>query len=146
MRKVSFLIVLMSLLLSSNIFANSVNVFEYDANKIQRELSNLDLIDAFLEANDMSYTDLVQTNTSMASTLTFGQTGAFGIQIMEPPLGIPSIIWGAVFNWPGIVLVYLITEDNEETKKAAYGCIGGTVLVVGCWVGYVFLIVGASTL
>jgi hypothetical protein len=146
MKKVTFLIVLISLLLNSNIFAGSANAFEYNSNKVRSELSNLDLIDTFVEANDISYIDLTQTNTSMASTLTYGQTGAFGIQILEPPLGIPSIVWGACGNIGGVALVYFITEDKEETKKAAYGCIGGMVLVAGCWVGYIFLVIGASTL
>ncbi len=51
----------------------------------------------------------------------------------EPPLGIPSFIWGCCFNFLGVVLVYIMTdENNKETKRAFWGCVvGSTTCIVG---------------
>ena len=44
--------------------------------------------------------------------------------MMEPALGIPGFWWGCVLGPVGILVVYLVTEnDKEEVKKALYGCI-----------------------
>jgi len=48
----------------------------------------------------------------------------------QPPLGIPSFLWGFILGVIGILIVYLITENGDETKKALWGCLAFTVLWV----------------
>jgi hypothetical protein len=63
--------------------------------------------------------------------------------VQESPLGIPSFLWGCVLGWVGILLVYLISEDRDETKKALYGCITTGVVVIAFYVVYVLFIIGS---
>lgn len=37
------------------------------------------------------------------------------------PLGIPSFLWGFCLGVIGLLIVYLVTEDKEELKKALWG-------------------------
>lgn len=56
----------------------------------------------------------------------------------EPPLGIPSFLWGCVFGFAGIIVVAIMTDKNkEEIQKSLYGCITATAVVV---VAYVLMI------
>ncbi len=49
----------------------------------------------------------------------------------EPPLGIPSFLWGCILGVIGILLVYILTDgDKLETKKALWGML----VWVGVWV------------
>ncbi len=49
----------------------------------------------------------------------------------EPPLGIPSFLWGCILGIIGILLVYIITDgDKDETKKALWGML----IWVGVWI------------
>jgi hypothetical protein len=61
----------------------------------------------------------------------------------EPPLGIPSFAWGACFGVAGIAIVYFVSDDRDETKKAFTGCVVVQGVVVLIYIVYV-VIVGAS--
>jgi len=41
--------------------------------------------------------------------------------------GIPGFLWGCVFSWVGILVVYLVAHDPAETKSAIIGCVVGAV-------------------
>ncbi len=132
MRKISVLLVLAGLLIVKSNFANQADLFAYDAKKVDKELAVLDAVEQFVDMNrSLTYSEMTQMNNPLASDLKYGATGSFGIQMIEPVAGIPSFLWGLVLNVGGVLIVYLVTEDNEETKKAAYGCAAGTVLI-GC--------------
>ena len=132
MKKITILLMIVGLFFANSSFAGVAEVFNYDANMVQMELADLDVVDQFVERTDMTYTELVKSNDAIASTLNYGQTGAFGIQSLEPAWGIPSYAWGFCCWLPGVAIVYFVTEeDMEETKKAGIGCAVLSVLVVG---------------
>ena len=54
--------------------------------------------------------------------------------MFDGPVDIPSFIWGCVAGPVGVLVVYLVTEDNDETKKALLGCILWGVFVGGFFV------------
>ena len=130
MKKITVLLMVIGLFVAKSSFAGNADLFNYDAKSIQSELTTLNVVDQFVEQNDVTYTDMLQMDSPMASELSYGSTGAFGIQMLEPVAGIPSIVWGFCCWLPGVAVVYFVTEDNEETKKAAYGCVAFTVIVV----------------
>ncbi len=131
MKKIAILLMFVGLFIAKSSFAGSAGLFSYDAKAVKSELAVLNAVDQFVEQNDVTYTQMLQTENPLASGLSYGTTGAFGIQMMEPALGIPSFLWGCVFNIAGVALVYFVTEDNEETKKAAYGCAAESIFLVG---------------
>ena len=131
MKKITILLMVVGLFFAKASFAGTADMFNYDANKVQVELSGLDAVNQFVEQTDMSFSEMVQTNNAMVSTLSYGQTGAFGIQMLEPAWGIPSYAWGFCCSVPGVAVVYFVTEDMDETKKAGIGCAVGAAIWVG---------------
>jgi len=76
----------------------------------------------------MSLSEMQSKN--MLSTR-FSNLNLTGSMMMEPALGIPGFWWGCVLGPVGILVVYLVTEnDKPEVKKALYGCLVST----GIWV------------
>ena len=144
MRIITVLLMVVGLFVAKVSFAGSADLFNYDAKAVQSELSALNAVDQFVEQNDVTYAQLLQMNNPLASGLSYGTTGAFGIQMLEPVAGIPSFVWGFCFGVAGIAVVYFVTEDNDETKKAAYGCVAGTVVSAGCYFIYVLAILGGD--
>ncbi len=128
MRIITVLLMVVGLFVAKVSFAGSADLFNYDAKAVQSELSALNAVDQFVEQNDVTYAQLLQMNNPLASGLSYGTTGAFGIQMLEPVAGIPSIVWGFCCGIAGVAVVYFVTEDNDETKKAAIGCAIGSVL------------------
>ena len=64
--------------------------------------------------------DKVNLNTSSNFSLVYG----------DPPLGIPSFVWGLCCGFAGIGIVYFTTEDTDQTKLALYGCMTTTIVYV----------------
>ena len=131
MKKISILLVMLGLFLVQQSFASAADVFSYDAGKVNSELSALDAVDAFVSQTGATFTGLMQEGNPLVANLSYGTTGAFGIQMLEPVAGIPSFVWGFCGGVLGVALVYFISEDQEETKKAAYGCAASVVVGVG---------------
>lgn len=62
------------------------------------------------------------------------------VETKNPPMGIPSFLWGCAFGLTGMIIVYLLTDRNKmEVKKAFDGCV--VSYVVG---GFVYLILFMS--
>lgn len=109
------------------------SVFSYDEEALLAELSELDELDAFVEANEGITFDKLSSEESplvanMESTASpMGMAGQDDV----PPLGIPSFLWGCVFGVIGLVIVYIMTDNNKaETKKAMWGCVASTAVSV----------------
>ncbi len=55
------------------------------------------------------------------------------LEVTGDTLGIPPFLWGCILGVIGILLVYIISDNNKEaTRKALVGCLVGygTALVV----------------
>ena len=121
--------VLAMMLFVSFSYAKSASLFSYDAAKVEKALVSVNVLDdyvsqAMVSADELQLDNPVLKNFSATPALPAGN---------HPVLGIPSFLWGLVLGWVGILIVYLVSEDNEETKKALYGCIAGTVAGLACY-------------
>jgi hypothetical protein len=108
-------------------------VFSFDEDQIENELSELNELDAYIEANeDVTFASLSKEGSPLlanvaSSASPMGMAGG----AEEPPLGIPSFLWGCVFGVVGLAVVYIMTEqDMDETKKALWGCVASTAVSV----------------
>jgi len=112
-------------------------VFQLDESVLDAAMTEVNRLDAFLNDHaGFTYDDVMKA----APQLLAGYSDMEGLLDGNGPLGIPSFIWGCVLGWVGILIVYLMTEDTEETKKALYGCIASTVV----WLVVYFVVLGSA--
>lgn len=109
------------------------SVFSYDEELLFAELEGLNELDAYVEANEgVTFSDLENEGSLLIADINnsaapMGMAEGEG----EPPLGIPSFLWGCVFGVVGLLVVYIMTDnDKEEAKKALWGCVASTVVSV----------------
>ena len=144
MKKLGLLFV--ALFLSANMMAKTADMFRYDHNKVEKALTSVNALDHYVSTHAVTADELNADNPVLAN---FSDESNMPVVGPNSALGIPGFIWGLVLGWVGILIVYLVTEDQEETKKALYGCIVGTLLWVGCyfllWAGAVGSAAAASS-
>jgi hypothetical protein len=107
----------------------STDLFDVDYNEVTNALTEVTALEQFVTENEgVTYAELAENNSILIANITDGTQLANDLQ--EPPLGIPSFLWGCILGWVGIAIVYFVSEDRDETKKALYGCLAWTVVVV----------------
>ena len=139
MKKLGLLLV--AVLMSANVFAKNASLFSYNHAKVEKALVSATVLDHFVSNNMLTADQLNVDNPVVANFKASANAPVMG---PNSALGIPGFVWGLILGWVGILIVYLVTEDQEETKKALYGCIVGTLVGVGCYFLYVALFVSAA--
>jgi len=137
MKKI-FLTLLFSLF-AFGIQASVSDLFEIDDAALSEEFASLTQLETIVvghsdltfESLKTEHSDLMKS-IHLQSDLSNGLLGFY----FEPPLGIPSVVWGFCLGIVGLAVVYLITEDKEETKKALWGCVASGVLSAAIYVVY----------
>ena len=121
------LIFCVSVFALGSVLADDSELFSYDKAKVQQAVSDMSQVEQTINQNpDITVDDLKaqgKLNASFDATASspFSTTG-------EPPLGIPSFLWGCIFGIVGLAVVYFVSEDSVETKKALWGCVVGTLI------------------
>ncbi|MGC9341211.1 MAG: hypothetical protein ACP5E3_00775, partial [Bacteroidales bacterium] len=130
MKRLYLLSVVLLMAFGSNLFAGSGDLFSYDKVAVETELAELTEIENYVASNPETTLSLLKTdNNQLLTGLNLYSPYAMGMNLDDPPLGIPSFLWGCVFSVAGVVIVYLVTdEDKDETKKAFFGCIANAVV------------------
>jgi hypothetical protein len=140
MKKISLLFGALLVFFTASLKASTADLFAYNEQVVSAKMADLNELEKVVKQNEgITLSELKEKKLAtlnldnVKSDVVLG-----GLMTMEPPLGVPSFVWGCVLGWVGILVVYLITEDKEETKKALYGCLvqGGVGVVF-----YVFYIV-----
>lgn len=146
-KKVSVIFILL-LLTTTSIKAMqlSAELFDYDEEKIAAEFEGLDLLeDILIENPDLSISDIVFRFPQYAYLIENNQLSPLQASHTLAPGNIPSFWWALSFSFVGsyfiygavagpiaVGIVYFNTDKSkQETKKAIYGCITGTVLGLG---------------
>ncbi|MFA5973094.1 MAG: hypothetical protein WC780_12145 [Lentimicrobiaceae bacterium] len=128
MKKI-LLIAAMAIFMScQGLWANQANDFKYNKQQVQDEFSDLNLLEqtvidnSFITLSEMQSKNILSSKFSNLNLTTM---------MMEPALGIPGFWWGCVLGPVGILVVYLVTDnDRPEVKKALYGCL----VSAGFWI------------
>lgn len=108
------------------------SVLVLDESALDAALLELNELDEFLSDNSgVTYTDLKAADSELIIGVD-NSTAPLGMSSdSEPPLGIPSFLWGCILGIVGILLVYILTDgDKMETKKALWGML----VWVGVWI------------
>ncbi len=122
---------------SSSITKNEIqSVTGFDDSEIYAAFAEVSDLDQYLAQNEnKTFADVSQENGTLLNGISSTTTLPMSASADELALGIPSFLWGCVFGIVGILVVYLMTDSNkEQTKKALYGCIVGTVVEVVIYV------------
>ncbi len=123
--------------LAGSILAGSGDIFSIDREVISNELSGLAELEAHVKATNSTYSELTASNSPLVSNLTKSNSFANVAVLADPPLGISSFLWGFCVGFPGVAIVYFVTEDRDQTILSLWGCVANTVMwgaVYAVWV------------
>ena len=118
-------------------FANqqSSELFNYSQTEVDAELALLNTIEAKVEANPgIDFKAVQSQDAQLLAEANLQPTTAN--QAANGPLLIPSFIWGCVLSVVGVAIVYFVTDDMGETKKAVLGCLVSTIVFGFSWFGF----------
>jgi hypothetical protein len=115
--------------------AGMADLFSFDKSQVEKEMAELTELEAFVDANQgFTYTDVQTANNLLLLNVVDVEQNPYSVTKLlrrgQPPLGIPSFVWGLCLNVPGIAIVYFIAEDSDETMMAFYGCLVGGALYI----------------
>jgi hypothetical protein len=123
-------------------YAGNAELFQLDEQEINAEFAQLNELEAFVESNEGITASEINAESPLLTNLETSSDvlGALSSFASEPPLGIPSFLWGFCFNVAGVALVYFVADDRDETKKALIGCAVSAGLYLLWWVVWVLLV------
>lgn len=125
--------------------AENASLFQYDRNAVNNEMTQLNKVESYVNAHEgVTLNQLKSENNSIVQDVNLNSNAGFA-STASGPAGIPSFVWGFCLSWVGILIVYLVVQDSEETKKALYGCLVSAAIYILWWV-FVVLIGGGSFL
>ncbi|MDT8401416.1 MAG: hypothetical protein RQ743_06955 [Bacteroidales bacterium] len=123
------------------------SVFSIDENDMDMALSELNELDSYLSMNEgVSYADLEASGSDLIVNISDISAPLGLAQEGEPPLGIPAFWWGCLLGWVGLLLVYIMTDqDKAQTKKAFTGCLISSIAGLVLYGVYYGLVIGTWT-
>lgn len=115
-----------------SILANDADLFKLDYNAVQAEFTELNQLATMVTTNtDLTYSSLLLTNGNLVTSLRLVPESLLPDGTKNPVLGIPSFLWGCGLGVVGMLVVYIVSDQNmDETKKALWGCLTWTAVVV----------------
>jgi hypothetical protein len=141
-----FVTMALAIFISSAVFANSQEMFKIDETVMNTELQELYQLENYLVGKDLTFSSLADEDYFLSKNIIGTTNGLHTIMgLSEPPLGISSFLWGFCLGIPGIAIVYFVSEDSAETRKALWGCVAGGLLYTVVYVGYYALVIGFSS-
>jgi hypothetical protein len=128
-------IIIFVLLCSSQLYAKQVDLFAVDEQQMNADFKQLNALEDFVLTHEgVTLEDLKNQDKEILHA--FDDPGNFqglasALRGGETPLGIPPFIWGFCLGIVGLVLVAVLAEDRDLTKKALYGCLVSGIIWAG---------------
>ncbi len=115
---------LLALAFNLGFAAENAELFKVDDQEINAEFAQLNELEQFVSANEgITLAEINPSNPLVQNVNNSSDIlGILSTLRGDPPLGIPSFVWGACFGVAGIAVVYFVADDRDETKKAFIGC------------------------
>ena len=126
MKKILFVSLLfLAIVTKSKADDSNSTLFAIDEQQISSELNELTTLENYLTTHpDLSLEELKNSSKNLNISVNNSMMMGYG----DPPLGIPSFLWGCGFGVAGVAIVYFVSDDRDETKKALWGCVTSTVV------------------
>lgn len=142
-----FITLLSAVCLSFSVaFAEDVvdEVYDYDV-AVEEDFAQLSEIEAYVNANDVTLESLKAEKSDLLDGITISNESSASLLADELPLGVPAFWWGCVLTVLGVILVYVLTDqDKDQTKKALYGCLVTAGAYIIFYVVIYGLLIGGS--
>jgi len=143
MKKLLILASLLILIGVGKSMAGQADLFSYDAVTIENQMAQLDQLEGFVLENPGITLGQMATEGNALASLVSDPNGISGFNLInEKVFGVPSFLWGCVFSWVGVLVVYLVGKDPKETKSAIIGCVVGAVAYSAFYAIYYFALSG----
>jgi len=128
MKKLLILASMLILLGVGKSMAGQADLFSYDAVTIENQMAQLDQLEGYVLDNPGITLGEMATQGNALASLVSDANGISGFNMInEKVFGIPGFLWGCVFSWVGVLVVYLVGQDKAETKSAIIGCVVGAL-------------------
>lgn len=103
---------------------------DFDEAEIYTAFDEVNELIALIENdNNITYNYLETTNSEMVANVSSSAAIAIGTATAGSPPFISAFLWGCIFNLPGMLIVGITTDfDNEQLKKSAWGCLISTLI------------------
>lgn len=97
---------------------------------VSEEFAELQAIESFLEANpNVDFATLETEKSDLLADISLSNSTASLVSTDDMPI-VSAFWWGCVLGIIGLVLVYVMTDnDKDQVKKALIGCVVSTLLV-----------------
>lgn len=138
--KILLLSMLAIMISASTLFAGEADDFKINKAQVQDEFADLYRLEqSVVDHNFMTLSEMENNNLLSAE---FASMNMSSNMMMESALGIPGFWWGCIFGPLGILVVYLVSDnDRAEVKSAFTGCIVGTAVSAVLYLIYALAIV-----
>lgn len=107
------------------------NPFSFDESLLDPSMDRLTDLEAYVWENPGTSLSELQANKhpivegmNLVDTASQSPMGIAG----DGPAGLPSFLWGFCLGAIGILIVWLVTEDNDELKKSLMGCLVSSLI------------------
>ncbi len=149
MKKLNLLLAAMFVLFTASLKASTADLFAYNEQVITAQMTDLTELEKVVKQNEgVTLTELKTkhfANLNLNGVKESSVLGdLFAMRGGDLPLGIPAFVWGCVLGWVGILIVYFVTEDKQETLKALWGCLAWGAVDVIFYIVYVVIILGSA--
>ena len=132
MKKSIILTSLIVFLFAGTSFAEDPDLFSYDKGAVDVEMATLNELEQYVLRNPgVSLSALKEAGIPLANSISELHTYSPMNQMHNGPFEIDGFLWGCCLGPAGVLVVYIITEDMNETRGALIGCIVGTALIGG---------------
>ena len=139
--KKTLLLFLCFLMAVSASFATGADALEFNEQEINAEFQQLNQLENFVLSNEgITLDEVASSQSSLTEGLNLEPNSIATIMAKgELPGNIPPFWWGFCLGWVGLLLVYILTDnDKDQVKKAFTGCLVsaaiGVVVYVLLWV------------
>lgn len=125
MKKIYSLVLLAFMTVGSVFATEPQDAFLLESENLDQEFKQLNEIEAYVNANEgVTLEQLENENSQLVEGISLSADASASLAADELPLGVPAFWWGCILTVVGVILVYVLTDnDKEQTKKALIGCL-----------------------
>ena len=124
--------------------ANNSSLFSYDKAAVSAKMNNVNAVETYVNQNaGVTVSTMNAEGQQLTAAANLSEETSLSSSLLDGPAGIPSFLWGCVLSWVGILIVYLVTQDSDETKKALFGCLAGAAVWLVFYIVYFVIVLGS---